>query len=303
MPFGDDDLRLNLATATPTRAAERFSGMSYARFYEIPPVQSGPGHDTWWARGQNFVLGYSDIHGNAEFARPDEPEEHVLVLCDDGLSATVSAPKGTTEVPGRSLVILPPGRTSVSVRGTGRVIRLIRSTASDLVAVCINASDYDEPHENIPPFNAWPEPVGGYRVRVYDLTVPALSNPPFRLYRCTTFMVNYIDPILGPRSMHKLSPHSHDDFEQCSLVLSGSYVHHIRWPWTTDRAVWREDEHELCASPSVAVIPPPSIHTSEAVDPGENHLLDIFSPPRFDFSAMEGWVFNADEYPAPEQPA
>ena len=35
-----------------------------------------------------------------------------------------------------------------------------------------------EPHENIPPFQPWPEPVGGYRVRTYDLTVPALPNPP-----------------------------------------------------------------------------------------------------------------------------
>ena len=301
MAFDSTDLRSTLpSSAAPAAAPERFSGSEHIQFADLAPAEKTDEVATWYARGQNFVVGYSELDGSAAFARTGQPDEYVVLLADDALTATVRTPAEEVTVTGRTMLVVPPGESTVTVTGQGRVLRLLTTKSADVAALAANAESYRQPHENIPPFQPWPEPVGGYRVRSYDLTVPPLANPAFRLYRCTTFMVNFIDPKQGPRDPAKLSPHSHDDFEQCSIVLAGEYIHHIRWPWTTDKANWRADEHQRVAAPSVTVIPPPSVHTSEAVAAGTNHLIDVFCPPRFDFSAMDGWVFNAADYPAPE---
>jgi len=301
MAYDSSDLRSTLTSSTATAPApEQISGSEHVQFHGVDPAEKSGEVSTWYARGQNFVVGYSEVRGEATFERSAQPDEYVVLLADDSLEARAQAGGQEVSVTGRTMLVLPPGDSTVTITGEGRVLRLVTTRSTDLAELAVNAESYVEPHENIPPFVAWPDPPGGFRIRTYDLTREPLANPPFRLFRCTTFMVNFIDPREGPRDPAKMSPHSHDDFEQCSIVLAGEYVHHIRWPWTTNKANWRDDEHQRVAAPSVTVIPPPSVHTSEAVSPGTNHLIDVFCPPRFDFSAMEGWVFNADDYPAPE---
>jgi len=300
-----DDPRSRLSTATkappaaPTNAG--FSSAVYARFYDSPPQEETPTGRTWLARGQNFIVAYSDAKAGAMLERRGQPDEYVLLLPDEGAGATIVANGERQQVPGYTITMIPPGDSSIELAEDGRAIRLFSSQSADLAAACSNADDYREPHPHIPPFQPWPEPVGGYRIRSYSLDVPEEPGRFGKIWRCTTFMVNVFPPAIGPRDTAKLSPHHHDDFEQCSLAIGGAYLHHLRWPWTPDQADWREDEHELCGSPSICVIPPRVIHTSAAVDPGTNLLVDIFSPPRTDFSKMPGWVLNADEYPAPPE--
>ena len=251
-------------------------------------------------RGQNFITAVTLPTAGAVLTRENQTDEYAILLPDRGSRIEVSTGKETTTVEGGSLVFVPPGflphqgdragpdRAPLhhAVGGPrGQVRRTRRPTPSQ-------SPTWPRP-------NQWPDPVGGFKIRVYDLDPPPEKGRFGRIWRCTTLMINYCETFEGPRDPSRLSPHFHDDFEQGSLAVAGEFIHHLRWPWGIDKAMWRDDQHELCGTPSIAVIPPPSIHTTEAVGKGTNQLVDIFCPPRMDFSEKPGWVLNAAEYPMP----
>jgi len=293
-----DDPRSRLASAGSSSPASAFGESSYGRFYDEPPQETGPGFKSWFTRGQNFVVCYSQVEPGAVFERKGQVDEYVLLLHDPDLAATVEANGETVEVEGYSITMIPPGDSKVTMKTAGAIVRLITTQSQDVVAKASNNANYPGEHPQIPPFQPWPDPVGGFRIRSYSLDVPDEEGRFGKIFRCTTFMVNVFPP-QGPRDVTKLSPHHHDDFEQCSLALDGFYIHHLRWPWTANQHDWRDDQHERVESPSVCIIPPKVLHTSAPSDPTSNVLVDIFSPPRTDFSDMPGWVLNADDYPKP----
>lgn len=270
-----------------------------AEFHKLPPQEDTEGRKQWLQRGCNFVLTYGEAQPGAVFARDEQPDEYVVLLPD--ASAVIEANGETQAVAANSIVFVPPGTSCVTLPEGGTVVRLFTTASQDLVALCPNADAYAAGRSHIPPFAAWPEPAGGFKIRAYGLDVPAQEGRFGRIFRCTTFMVNFLDVQNGPRDPKKLSPHHHDDFEQCSLALKGAFTHHLRWPWTVDRSDWRDDKHLAMGSPSSLVIPPPVIHTTEASSAGVNALVDIFCPPRMDFSLQDGWVLNAEDYPMPAQ--
>jgi hypothetical protein len=299
--YDASDPRSTMATARPAATAAApmgYAGADYGLFYATEPQVHSDGARTWLTRAQNFLVAQSEVQPGGTLARTAQIDEYVLLLPDRQTGAVVEANGERVEVDGFSLVILPPGDSRITLPRGGRATRIFSTRSDDLNALCSNAESYAEPHPNVALLELWPEPVGGFRIRAYSLDVPKTPGRFGRIFRCTTMMVNYLDEQHGPRDTTKLSPHHHDDFEQGSLALDGAFTHHLRWPWTTNLAVWRDDEHALVMSPSLTVIPPPAIHTSRGMEPGLNQLVDIFSPPRTDFS-KQGWVLNADDYPAP----
>ncbi len=281
--------------AAPLPAADA----EYGLFYQEPPAEDDANGKTWYARGQNFVIAYSELKPGATFERRGQPDEYVVILEHAGTPVVAAAGAQEERSDGYSLIVMPPGDSRLEFPEGGRVVRLFTTRSEDLNAKCSNNEAYAQQHANIPPFEAWPEPVGGYKIRVYTLDVPRQEGRLGRIWRCTTFMINMPYRQTGARDPSKLSPHFHDDFEQCSLALAGTWTHHMRWPWTVNYGDWREDVHAVVHSPSITVIPPPVVHTSVSGE-GENQLVDIFAPPRLDFSNRPGWVLNAEDYPMPE---
>jgi len=280
----------------PQPPAGPFAPAGYHRFYETPPSEESDGARTWYARGQTLAVAYSETSPGAVLERAAQETEYCVLLPDERSGALVEAAGESLAVAGFSLTFVPPGPSVVRMHDGGRVVRLF--ALSDDLASRSPGEWQDNPL--IAPPALWPDPPGAPRIRSYSLHTPAGEGCFGRIYRGSAIMVNYIEPSQGPRDPTKLSPHHHEDFEQCSLALEGDFVHHVRWPWTPNRHHWREDEHVVCGSPSAAIIPPPSIHTTEATGAGRNVLIDVFCPPRLDFSLRPGWVLNAADYPLPE---
>jgi hypothetical protein len=309
--YPSDDPRSNLqrlagaadAVRASTAPGTRFAAAEYAQFDGTAPQESSAHAQTWYSRGQNFVVSFTRATPGARLERLDQADEYMLLVPERDMPVTVQAADVVQEVAGYALAIVPPGRSVITARGPATLIRIFSSASPDLNALTSNASAYAHHHPNIPPFREWPAPPDGHRLRLYDLDVAPVPGRFGRIWRCSTLMVNVHPLEPGPRDLARLSPHHHEDFEQGSLALKGSFTHHIRWPWTPDIEDWRDDDHVACPAPSLAVIPPPAIHTSAGTDPVLNHLVDIFSPPRVDFSKMDGWVLNAGEYPMPAESA
>lgn len=296
--YDKDDPRSTLVTAKPPRvdSAEPIATPQYFDLRELVTTADR----TVAVRAQNVALLYTDARNGDELDNGTLDGELAVVVTADSPPFSVNTADGATEVDEPGLVVVPPGTSSVSVRGDGPLVRLVEAGEPAWRSRIANADAYATDHPRVTLLERWPEPVGQRGVRCYPLSEVADEPGVFgRIFRTRSFMVNFLPDQEGPRDPAKLSPHSHDDFEQLSLAVRGEYVHHIRTPWLGDSTVWREDEHVRIGSPSVTIIPPPTVHTSAASDAGVNQLIDIFSPPRVDFSEKSGWVRNADEYPMP----
>lgn len=272
-------------------------------YRDEPDVKPEGEGRSWITRGVNLVVMVTECPAGTALRRTDQPDEYMAVL-PPGTAARFHALGQEGQTGGDCLAILPPGELRIVLPEGGRIARIFTTRATDLAAAAINSDTYRDAFEtDVTPLADWPKPAGGFALRLYDLAAhvdpQGLRIQP-RVFRCTNLMVNVFAPWHDRRDPRSLSPHWHADFEQASLGLAGEFLHHIRYPWTSNSTRWQPDEHIACASPSVAIIPPPAIHTTQDVGTGTALLVDIFAPPRADFALRSGFVLNEDDYPLPE---
>src|SRR5688572_22161688 len=172
-------------------ASMAYAAAEYVKFHEVPPAESSASASTWYARGQNFVIAYTEAKGPTVLTRERQVDEYVLLLPAPEITATVKAGGETKDVRGYSIVIVPPGPSTIEISG-GTVVRVISTRNEDAVAKCSNAASYAQQHPNIPPFQPWPDPPGGFRIRAYSLDVPPQEGRFGRIWRCTTMMINFL---------------------------------------------------------------------------------------------------------------
>jgi hypothetical protein len=247
-------------------------------------------------RGQNFLIDWFESSGAATLDYSSSDETMVIVFETAG---KIAGEGHIAEAPSRSLNIVPAGTYQISLPGAGRGC-IISTDRKDMPPVALNAASYQPPDARVAAVGpSWPRTgkTPGIQTFEIDKVKAPADNPRLKMFQSATISINWVD-YDGPRDRGALSPHSHRDFEQASLAVAGDFLHHLRVEWGKNANEWREDEHKLAGSPSVLVIPPELIHTTEGVGDGHHLLIDVFAPPRRDFIA-KNWVLNAGEYRDP----
>lgn len=247
-------------------------------------AEANPGRKVAWAT--NFSVEWM-MADQAETGFKSADESFVIFSSEGGV---LEGALGSTSAPPYSIVLAPAG--VYALRGGG---------GSPVVVLSTDRSDLQPPDG---PRDARVAPIGApfkrrqgldrpQVFRIQDIPFPP-GNARLKFLQSTTMSLNLV-VYEGSRDRTALSPHSHTDFEQCTLAIEGDYVHHMRVPWGPNADAWQEDVHLAVSEGAALVIPPHLIHTTEGVGAGRHFLMDIFAPPRRDFIA-KGWVANAADY-------
>ncbi|MBO3676141.1 hypothetical protein [Streptomyces sp. NEAU-YJ-81] len=258
-----------------------------------PDLISAGGSRTWSVCGRNFVVAITELEAGDRLTEHNLPDEYVLLVQDDAVVGVEHDGRALVSVPEPALVVIPAGTSTLHAASSTTVARVFTARCDEQMRRAVNHAAGADPRAA-----PLPEPIeaGGDGIRIHRLRdIPDEEGRLGRIFRTASLMVNWFPVHEGPRDPERLSPHSHEDFEQMSVTLVGNYAHHLRVPWTPRMSEWRDDEHVEVGSPSMTLIPPTVVHTTRAVGAGPHTLIDVFAPPREDFLA-KGWVLNAGEY-------
>ena len=114
------------------------------------------------------------------------------------------------------------------------------------MAAAKNSATYADGAPEVTPIMPWPDPVGGFRLRHYDLSKIASPDPSplkMRLFRSTNLMINIF--VLDEAARRAQAQPAFPRGLRADVTRAyGKFVHHLRYPWLPDKTRWRNDEHE-----------------------------------------------------------
>ena len=250
-------------------------------------------------RAHSFAIAWTEVEKAGARLEIDSPAEYFLLLPDVG--ATITWSGGEKVAPGRSVCVVPAGKTAVQLAEAGTCLRFFSPIPQSLTTIGIYDHGLGGSIPTLRPIRPYRRVKNPGEPAVYLLAdMPnSVGMPRAKLFQTETMSINWVE-YKGPRDRKNLSPHFHTDIEQASIAVEGEFTHHYRTNWTIDADRWRPDEHILAAPGTIALIPPPIVHTSEGVGDTRHILIDVFSPPRADFIA-KGQILNSGDYAPPQE--
>ena len=290
-----------------TQTEERAATDGLAAYYPFDltrPDAAKDGVERWYGPATNFVIETLRGTTGSVIETKDNTDEFFVVLPPGSAQVRIIAEGeegGAEEIRAaeNSVVIVPPGDSRMEFASPGLVHRIFSCLSPVHAATRRFNRQAADAADSVVALSPAPEPPGGYALRHYRFADFDTPRPKWT-FRSGNLMVAVIGPMAKPRATDNLSPHLHEGFEQASLVTQGDYVHHIRRAWGNDITQWKDDEHTSIGAPSVTIISPPDLHTSQTVGEGPFLHVDVFSPPRVDFMES-GQVLNMDDYPWPHE--
>ena len=123
------------------------------RFLDAPP-QETDGGQSWYARGQNFLIGYSILERGATLTFASSEDEYVIGVVEGEIEIGSEAGSGAARAD--AVVIVPPGASRLEALGPVKLFRVFAPPPRELAEACLNWHSYDQPRENVAPFELWP---------------------------------------------------------------------------------------------------------------------------------------------------
>jgi len=174
--YDTTDLRSTLSSnaAKPAVAAPAggpYDSASCVHFKEGAPQEEDALSRKWYVRGNNFVVCYVEARQAAEIVRTGQPDEYMILLPQHAAALRVTTAGGTEDIPGYSVVVVPPGDSRIQVQADCHMFLLFSTRNEDLAARAINAEAYAQPRHHVASLVPWPAPPAGYKLRRYSMEV------------------------------------------------------------------------------------------------------------------------------------
>src|ERR1700712_3415933 len=119
-PTSDPRAALVASTDRKKVASTKFSGAEYGKFYETAPQDDDSNGRSWYFRGQNVIVAYSETKPGAGFIRQNQSDEYAILIPEKDVVIEITAAGEKIKVNGNSITFVPPGESNVRVLTGGR---------------------------------------------------------------------------------------------------------------------------------------------------------------------------------------